>query len=276
MAIDNGLPSTSDLGPDDHQIAMSDKITYEQPLNERIRTFLRLEFLFKQARAHHCCHSIWDSRAALMALFDILNVFSRADLKNDIMKEMERQAGLLELLVENPHVDRRRLEAILNKMDPLIDTLHAMQGQTGQELRQNEFLNTIKQRASIAGGTCDFDLPAYHKWLSQTEEQRTLELQQWLQPLDAIQQSINLILRLIRDSAPATQERAVGGFFQKSLDPSQTCQLVRVTMAKESPCFAEISGGKHRFSIRLMVVNSENRPTQTDDDIDFELTCCTL
>ncbi|MEO6696795.1 MAG: cell division protein ZapD, partial [Gammaproteobacteria bacterium] len=27
---------------------MAEKITYEQPLNERIRTFLRLEFLFQQ------------------------------------------------------------------------------------------------------------------------------------------------------------------------------------------------------------------------------------
>ena len=41
------------------------KVLYEQPLNERIRSFLRLEYLFQQAAYHLSLQSEWDSRATL-------------------------------------------------------------------------------------------------------------------------------------------------------------------------------------------------------------------
>lgn len=253
------------------------QICYEQPLNERVRTLLRLEFLFNQANAHIYRHSPWDSRAAINTLFDIAEVFTRADLKNEILKEMERQAALLEKLAENPHVDKKRLEEILNEMDLLIDRLYTLRNQD-MDLRTNDFLSSIKQRINIAGGCCDFDLPAYHHWLSQPEEQRVVDLQQWLAPFDAIHQSVRLILRLIRESGHTTQEVAEDGFFQKSLDANanSNCQMVRVTLPAGSTCFAEISGGKHRFTIRLMEPDLHDRPTQMTETVNFKLTCCML
>ncbi len=254
---------------------MPDQICYEQPLNERIRTLLRLEFLFDQAFAHSHRDSLWDSRAAVNSLFDIAEVFTRTDLKNEILKEMERQASLLERLSENPHVDKKRLEQILNEMDILIDRLYSLKNQE-MDIRTNDFLSSIKQRTNIAGGCCDFDLPAFHYWLSQPPAQRTLALQQWLTPFDAINQSVRLTLRLIRDSGQTTQELAEDGFFQKSLDASSGCQLVRVILAAEIPCFAEISGSKHRFAIRLLEPSLYDRPTQVTETIPFQLTCCML
>jgi cell division protein ZapD len=252
-----------------------EQVTYEQPLNERIRIMLRLEFLFEQANTHIYRHSMWDNRAALHALFDIINIFTRADLKTDIMKELERQTQFLEKLAENPQVDKRRLESVLDEMDVLIDRLHGLKAQD-MDIRGNEFLSSIKQRDHIAGGACDFDLPAYHFWLSRPEEKRVLDMQQWLEPFEPIQQSINLILRLIRDSAQTSNETAEAGFFQKSLDSSSVCQLIRVTLPGDNPCFAEISGGKHRFTIRFMETGFNDRPSQTDQDVPFKLTCCML
>jgi cell division protein ZapD len=191
------------------------------------------------------------------------------------MKELERQAGYLERLAENPHVDKSRLDAVLDEMDVLIDRLHSIRNQD-TDIRSNEFLSSIKQRSAIAGGCCDFDVPIYHFWLSQPEEKRTLDLQQWLEPFDTIRQSVTLIMRLIRDSGQISQEIAESGFFQKSLDSNSTCQMLRVTLPPESPCFAEISGGKHRLSIRFMTPSFSERPNQTDQDIPFKLTCCML
>ena len=252
-----------------------EQVTYEQPLNERIRTLLRLEFLFEQANAHTYRHSAWDNRAAINAIFDIVNVFGRADLKTEIMKELERQALFLEKLAENPQVDKRRLEGVLDEMDVLIDRLHGLKAQD-MDIRNNEFLSSIKQRNHIAGGSCDFDLPAYHYWLTQPEDKRVLDMQHWTQPFEPIHQSVNLILRLIRDSAQTSNEIAEAGFFQKSLDPSTTCQLIRVNMPGDNLCFPEISGGKHRFTIRFMQTAFKERPTQCDQDIPFTLTCCML
>lgn len=266
---------TQTVEPYGRQQTVPEQVTYEQPLNERIRTLLRLEFLFTQANAHLYRHSNWDNRAAVNALFDIINVFGRTDLKTEIMKELERQALFLEKLAENPQVDKGRLESVLDEMDILIDQLHGLKAQD-MDIRNNDFLGSIKQRYHIAGGACDFDLPAYHFWLSRPQEQRILDMQQWLKPFDPIQQSVNLILRLIRDSAQTSREIAEAGFFQKSLDPSSACQMIRVTLDGETPHFAEISGGKHRFTIRFMQTGFSDRPTQVDQDIPFKLTCCML
>lgn len=256
-------------------ISALEQISYEQPLNERVRTLLRLEFLFKQAHAHTYRHSIWDSRAAINSLFDIAEIFTRADLKNEILKELERQAGLLERLAENPHVDKKRLDEILSEMDQLIDRLYTIKNQE-LDIRSSDFLSSIKQRINIAGGSCDFDLPLYHYWLSQPEEKRVLDLQQWFEPFDTISQSVHLILRLIRDSGHTTEEIAEGGFLQKSLDANTACQMVRVTLDGDQNYFAEISGGKHRFTIRFMEPSTSERPTQSSDDVSFKLTCCML
>lgn len=257
-------------------IFVQKKITYEQPLNERIRTFLRLEFLFQQAYAHLANDSVWDSRATLNSILEILSIFSRADLKTEVMKELERQITVLERLEQNPGVDRQRLGSLLSDMDALIDHLHASKGQIGQELRQNEFLNSIRQRSSIPGGTCDFDLPAYHYWLQQPPGMRRQQLERWLKPFSTIAQSISLILRLIRDSAPPAREVAEAGFFQKTLEPTPPCHIVRVTVPADSPYFAEISGGKHRFTVRFMEQRIDERPVQTMENVSFELTCCTI
>lgn len=261
--------------PGRRNITALDQICYEQPLNERVRTLLRLEFLFRQAHAYTYRHTMWDSRAAIDTLFDIAEIFTRADLKNEILKELERQAGQLERLAENPRVDRKRLEDILHEMDQLIDRLYNLRNQE-MDIRTNDFLSSIKQRANIAGGGCDFDLPAYHYWLSQPEEKRVIDLQQWFEPFDAINQSVQLILRLIRDSGHTTQESAEGGFFQKSLDASTSCQMVRVILTPDQPCFAEISGGKHRFTIRFMEASVSERPVQTSQQVNFKLSCCML
>jgi len=206
------------------------KVIYEQPLSERVRTFLRLEYLFNEFFARLEGPTLWDSRNALASLLDILNIFNRTDLKTEVMKELERQMSTLAALEHAPGVDRTRLTQLLDEFDVLVDRMHALHGQIGQELRQNEFLNSIKQRISIPGGTCDFDLPGYHFWLQRPAENRIADLRRWIKVFEPIQLSILLLLRLVRESAHSSQEMAHEGFFQKMLDPNAPCQLVRVTV----------------------------------------------
>ena len=251
-------------------------IIYEQPLNERVRTFLRLEFLFNQVDHTLFGESPWDSRATLASLIDVLNVLSRSDQKSEVIMELERQITNLTPLENSPNVDRAKLGQILDQMDLVVDRLHAMQGQIAQNLRHNEFINSIKQRSSISGGTCDFDLPSYHFWLQQPSERRIRDLQSWLSAFDNIRSSINLILHLIRDSASAIKETAIGGFYQQSLDTSAPYQLIRVALPATSPYYTEVSGGKHRFTVRFMEMSIDERPTQASSNVDFELSCCMI
>lgn len=251
-------------------------VIYEQPLSERIRIFLRLEFLFAEFFACIEGPSLWDSRNALASLLDILNIFNRTDLKTEVMKELERQMATLSALEHAAGIDHARLSQLLDEFDILVDRMHALHGQIGQELRQNEFLNSVKQRISIPGGTCDFDLPAYHFWLQRPVENRIGDLRRWIKVFEPIQLSLALLLRLVRESAYSSQEIAHEGFFQKALDPNSPCQLVRVTVSSEAPYYAEISGGRHRFTLRFLEPLSDGNTTQTTQDVPFKLTCCMI
>ncbi len=252
------------------------QITYEQPLNERIRLFLRLDFLFHQIDHTLPCDAAWDSRTTLASLLDVLNIFSRADLKTEVIMELERMSAGLSRLESTPGVDHKMLSGLLDEIDRLVDLLHGTQGQIGHSLRQNEFLSSIKQRSTISGGTCDFDLPSYHYWLERPIAKRQEDLQQWMSGFNNIRAAIALILKLIRDSATSTNEIAESGFFQRTLETSAPFQLIRVTLPESVSCFAEISGGKHRFTVRFMSTNFQDRPTQSSQDIAFVLTTCAI
>ena len=272
IAIPNGLANQ----PFHLERHVTDKITFEQPLRERIRIFLRLESLYQSILSNLQGTSACHSRQALNGILDLHNIFIRNDLKSEVMKELERQISVLSKLEQIPGVNIQKLTNTLDELDVLNDRIHAIDGQIGQELKQNELLSAIKQRTSIPGGCCDFDLPAYHFWLEQAHSKRQADLQSWLDHFEAVCESINLVLHLIRDSALPVSEVAVEGFFQLALDANQPCQLVRVSLPRSSPYFPEISGGKHRFNIRFMRFNLDQRPVATEETIQFDLACCII
>ncbi len=74
---------------------------FEQPLNERMRTFLRLDFLYNQALYHNEKASSWGSRAAMNSLMDILAIMARGDIRADVLKELERHLAQLNDLSES-------------------------------------------------------------------------------------------------------------------------------------------------------------------------------
>jgi cell division protein ZapD len=79
-------------------------ITYEYPLNERIRTLLRLEDLFERSRYFIARAGAHDHHMALITLFEVLEVASRADLKSDLLQELERQKQVLHAFRDNPEI----------------------------------------------------------------------------------------------------------------------------------------------------------------------------
>ena len=253
------------------------RVLYEHPLNERSRSFLRLEYLFSQAAHHVRRSSEWDSRATLTCILEILSIFTNTNVKSEVLKELERHAGNLKRLEQSPDIDTRQLSSLLQDIETRVDGLHRINGQIASELKTSEFLISIRQRSAIPGGTCDFDLPAFHYWLQQPPNQRTDDLYRWLHNFDAIGQAIQLILKLTRGSTHMKPAIAHGGVYQKTLDPKMPCQLVRIALPAGVPYFAELSGGKHRFTARFLQFSTiEQRARQTEQDVDFELACCVI
>ena len=219
----------------------------------------------------------WDVRSVLDTLLDITDLISRTDIKNELIKELERHAATFRALQKNPGVDPRRLDLVLNDINKSLERMRDMYCLPGQALKQNELINSIKQRNAISGGTCNFDLPAYHQWLNRPIAVQKLFIEDWQKDLAIIKQSVLLVLNLIRNSSNPALENAHKGFFQKSMEQNNNCQLIRIVLPSDSPYYPEISAGKHRVTIRFMEqADTLSRPAQTDTDVDFELHCCLL
>jgi cell division protein ZapD len=251
-------------------------VTFEHPLNERTRTFLRLEHLFKQVEFFVSQESGWAARASISALLDILGATGRSDIKSEILKELERTSTALARIRRQQGVDLKMLDQVLGELEQTSLRVYQMEGQIGQQLRENEFLKSIAQRSSIPGGTCSFDLPQLHLWLEQGADRRQHNLKGWVQTLEPIREAIALLLSLTRGSSTARQVTAPQGFFQDSLDAQVPHQMIRIGLSQDIPWYPEVSGHKHRFTIRFLDGTSSERPVQTQEDVEFLLTCCVI
>ncbi|MES0327047.1 MAG: cell division protein ZapD [Gammaproteobacteria bacterium] len=256
---------------------MTKLYTYEQPTNERIRGFLRLEKLFRQYDFHLRQGSTWNNAIAIDSINELLALTNRSDTKLEVLKELERQHTRLQRLSKRTQIDQTQLESLLEKQKYLIQALHSIQGQMGQSIQSVELLSAIRQKNSIPGCTCDFDLPAYQFWQSLPDQVRKSHIQKWFEPFSVLDQSIHLILDILRHSVEDTDEVATNGFFQKSIDTNQAIQLLRIKIEPNSGYYPEISAGKHRFSIRFMSnKGSSARPEQCNENINFKLNLCTI
>jgi cell division protein ZapD len=250
-------------------------VLYEQPLNERMRTFLRLEFLYKQLHYHSEQESSWSSRGAITSLLDVVAIMSRGDVRGDVLKELERQLYLMDRLQRTQDVDNDRLKNVMEKLQSLRGELNAVGPKYLQELRDNEFLNAISHRSSFPGGTCAFDLPEYTHWLRQNFDRRSTDIKRWMIAVSPLCDSVIALIWLVRNSKQATRQVAENGVYQHSMNRDSTNALIRLGFPPDSVLYPEISGGQHRFTVRMMEWNeSENRPVQIKHDVEFRLTVC--
>jgi cell division protein ZapD len=253
-----------------------DSIRYEHPLNERIRTLMRLEDLFARVRHFVRQEAPQEHHAALAALFEITDVAARADLKSELVQELERQKQVLGPLRGNPGIDERELERLLADVDAVASQLLGQQGKAGTHLRDNEWLMAIKQRIGIPGGVCEFDLPAYHYWLNRPAEARRRDLDAWVEPFVPIEAGAAIVLRLLRENGRASRHVARHGAFQLMLTTAKVAQLLRIALDRTLPCVPEISANKYALNIRFITVSGMDRGSLREDDVDFELTFCNL
>ncbi len=250
-------------------------ITYEYPLSERVRTLLRLEDLFDKIAHFAGAESPPEHHVALTTLFEILEVASRADLKFDLVQELERQRQILLSFRNNPDISEDALNGALYEIEQASAQLLAMQGKIGHYLRENEWLMAIKNRAAIPGGCCEFDLPGYHYWLSRSSDARRQDLDGWIRPMLPIREGLAIVLRLLRSSGRPEGQNATRGAFQLMLG-GRTAQLVRIRLNDGDAVIPEISAGKFAINVRFLAPEMHQRPRPVEVDVGFELTLCNL
>jgi cell division protein ZapD len=248
-------------------------IVYEYPFNERIRTLLRLEDLYEKFvyflhQEHPQQHHV-----ALSTIFEMLEVAGRADLKSDLLQELERQKQTLLGFKSHPNVEGGMLDAILADVDRVSTALMAAQGKTGQHIRDNEWLMSIRGRTIIPGGACEFDLPSYYAWQHRSAEQRFTDISNWFAPLVPLFDAISMVLRLLRESGRPAKIIAQAGSYQQMLQ-GKVYQMLRLAIDESLGVIPEISANKYMLWVRFTSQDGDMKPKTYENDVPFELILC--
>lgn len=251
-------------------------VLYEYPLNESVRTMLRLEHLFGRLDTLVARDDAIDHHFALVTLFEILDVAARADLKSDILKDLERHKAQFQAYRGHPGVNEAALDEVSARIDTAFDALNQTAGKTGQGVAANEWLTSIRSRIHIPAGTCEFDLPGYYAWQQQAPEQRRADLHQWLAELGPLAHALRLLLRLVRDSGMPQRVLAAAGQYQQSLPSGKTHLLLRLRLDGALGLVPEITGHRLMVGVRLMRPDPSDgrlRPA-TEADVAMDLSLC--
>ncbi len=249
-------------------------ILYEYPFNESVRTMLRLEHLFDRLGKLIARDDAVDHHYALATLFEIMDVASRADLKSDLLKDLDRQRSLLHSYRGNPAISEDVLNDVIGRVDHAFNGLNNLAGKAGHALTANEWLMSVRSRISIPGGTCEFDLPAYYAWQQHEPAKRRAELLQWIDTVMPLAEALQVLLSLVRDSGVPQKVVAPAGHYQQSLPQSRTYHLLRLRIDPALQLVPEISGHRLMVTVRLMKQDAEGRLKPAGEDASFELTLC--
>ena len=249
-------------------------ILYEYPFNERIRTYLRLEQLFRRLGELIVRTQPLDHHFALTTIFEIMDVAARADLKSDVLKDIEKQKAALDSYRGNPSISERALDGVFTQLDDCFQALNAQSGKAGQALTENDWLMGIRSRVGIPGGTSSFDLPGYYAWQHRSAPRRQQALEGWAETLAPLAESIHVLLQLLRDSGVAQKVVAEHGQFQQNLPSGRTFQLLRLHIDPSLGLVPEISGNRLMVSVRLMEQLEDGHLRACIDGAAFELTLC--
>jgi cell division protein ZapD len=247
---------------------------YEYPLQEGVRTMLRLEQLFDRIGQLMVRDAAVDHHFALATLFEIMDVASRADLKSDLLKELDRHKQQLLALRGNPQVEQPTLDGVIARLEQAFDALNHLPGKAGHALTGNEWLMSVRSRISIPGGTCEFDLPSYYAWQHRDPSTRRGDLNQWVSTMMPLAQALQVLLQLLRDSGVRQMVHTSAGQYQQALPAGKTYQLLRLRLDPAQHLVPEISGHRLMVSIRLMRAESDGKLKPIANDASFELALC--
>lgn len=241
------------------------QLTYEQPLNEKTRSYLRLEYLAQQLEAN-LVHD--HQHRCFYPLFSLCELTERCDYRSEIIKDIDKQLISLSKWLSLPHIDADKADDYILKLKLSRERLLSC-NRPGQTLKQNRFLSALRQRFNMPGACCNFDLPQLHYWLAKPWEIRQQEYAAWSTTFDCLLTPIKLLLELTRQTTQYHQATAEAGFYQG--DSPQALSLIRVKIDAQQGCYPTISGHKNRYAIHFVQFEQQKH---SDQAIEFQLATC--
>ena len=247
---------------------------FEYPFSERVRTVLRLESLLERMHllAQHSdprMHQI-----ALTALFDMLDITDRADIKSALSQDLMRQKLTIAGYMEHPTADVEAIKSILQSIDTVLDDLNSL-GRIGQAIRDNDWLVAVRGRLSIAGAAAQIDSASLLAWQHRSDAQRHDDLNKWLSSVEPLRCAIQLTLQLLRQAGESDTALANAGSFQRSLD-GKSYHILQVWVNQDDDVYPEMSGNKHMMWVRFSRLDDSLKINSVNHDVNFKYALCGL
>src|SRR5690606_30129190 len=143
-------------------------------------------------------------------------------------------------------------------------------GRIGQELRDNEWLASLRGRVAVPGGSSQVDMPSYFSWQLKPVSVRQSDLQRWISPFMPLYKGLALILRVLLDAGDVSSAVAHQGAYQEMLS-GKVFQLIRVWVDSSLNIFPEMSANKYVIWVRFASQDSELKPQSFTYDVNFRL-----
>jgi cell division protein ZapD len=250
----------------DNQVSL-----YEEPVQEKIRKFIKIEFLLNKIYYFKGKDNKSENYISLLALCELYEILSRSDIKSELIREIETQNTYLQKIKEIPQADSSKLNSVLEKQSQLLKLIYSIEINYLDHLERDILFKTILKNSftQLQPASIDF-------WLSRDILNRETQIDLWLEPLIFIKRSIDFILEVIRKSGRFEDRVAEKGFFMEKLDPKKNILLVRVTLTSDLYYYPQISVGKQRLTIMFMTKDDRNNLVPHQEDLTFILTTCSL
>ena len=251
-------------------------VTYELPINEKARNFLRMEYFCSQIDTYTAGEKL-ESGATVSLLIELSDFINRSDLRKDLITELERAANAFSIFSGNPQVDPNNLEKVIATIKGSLTTLKSREYNPGVCIKSDELIHQVRQKSSSQKGINKFDLPRFFFWSNLSQDEKIFQIEKWMSDILPLKNATALMLEIIRGSSVTSFETASEGFFQRSLDKEKVSYLLRFSLPMSLPVFPEVSGGKHRFTVRFFHhYDTSSKPKQTSETIQFQLQICSI
>ena len=247
---------------------------YELPLNERLRTFMRIEFLYSRLKYFSSnLDDNWQTRTVIHTLLEIYSILSRTDVRREVLADLDRYIMQMQRFQSAPDADNNMVNDVLEDLDSIKDQVVDVGTDYLLKLREDEFIASLLHRHTLPGGKAEFDMPKYKFFLESNKKNVVVQINSWIDVMRPICEGIDKLMWIIRESNEPIATVAVGGQYNHQIERRTQISLVRI-ITNDTNVYPEISGGRHLIAVRFFNQNRDGEYVQFEDNVEFKISLC--
>lgn len=234
-------------------------IIFEHPINEHVRSLLRIEKLF--AELDRILRFGEDKNTALMLMVALIRLLERPDLKSKLTNSLNQQYLQLQSYANNPNIEQKKLAELLYKIESKLKLLRGQHSLQSLMPGSHPLLKKYQTEMLSHGATALIVDPSFCAWDLMPEIQAAKLLNHWRLELEQLCLIVQLSLDLMRQGQDFKTYACTGGFFSQSINFDYS--LIRIRLP--AGIVPEVSAGRHRVVVRFKDIDINHKTEKVRD-----------